>query len=163
MVRTVSDPVAASRLLVDHALSRFSTDNLSCMIVRFDREALLQSRNQASLGVESSSADKGSKAVASEVDKIVKETRQKIADGSTPAVGVSASNGGRGHDAVATVEEKEKEKGGFKPTTLGGAGSEEKAGAERSELKTAETTAEGLKPGAALRGEEKDSKANTAT
>ena len=32
----MDDPAAASRLLVDHALNRFSTDNLSCMIVRID-------------------------------------------------------------------------------------------------------------------------------
>ncbi|KAF4119759.1 hypothetical protein GMORB2_4425 [Geosmithia morbida] len=32
LVRDMHDPVAASKLLVDHALSRFSTDNLSCMV-----------------------------------------------------------------------------------------------------------------------------------
>lgn len=42
----MEDPVAASKLLVDHALSRFSTDNLSCMIVRIDggRRAQAQAR-----------------------------------------------------------------------------------------------------------------------
>lgn len=115
-MRNVLDPVAASKLLVDHALSRFSTDNLSCMIVRFDKEALLQAQNQKDVGVDS---DSGSKA-ASEVDRIVKETKQKIADGSTPAVGVSASNSGRGHDSAASVEETE-----FVPTSLDGAVLEE--------------------------------------
>lgn len=38
-MRDMPDPAAAARHLVDHALSRFSTDNLSCMIVRFDKEA----------------------------------------------------------------------------------------------------------------------------
>lgn len=40
MVRQEPDPQKASKVLVDHALSRFSTDNLSCMIVRFDKAAL---------------------------------------------------------------------------------------------------------------------------
>jgi len=34
LVRTIQDPQDASKTLVDHALARFSTDNLSCMIVR---------------------------------------------------------------------------------------------------------------------------------
>lgn len=38
-MRDTQDPQAASKILVDHALSRFSTDNLSCMIVRFDKQA----------------------------------------------------------------------------------------------------------------------------
>lgn len=37
-MREIDDPVEASKLLVDHALNRFSTDNLSCMIVRLDGE-----------------------------------------------------------------------------------------------------------------------------
>lgn len=109
MIRNVTDPVSASKLLVDHALGRFSTDNLSCMIVRFDKEALLQSQSHEDVGVETEKGPKG----VSEVDKIVKEVKQKIADGSTPAVGVSASNSGRGRDPIA-VEEKEE----FVPTTL---------------------------------------------
>jgi len=36
LVRHVPDPQEASEMLVDYALSRFSSDNLSCMIVRFD-------------------------------------------------------------------------------------------------------------------------------
>ncbi|KAK6350199.1 Protein phosphatase 2C 1 [Orbilia brochopaga] len=36
LVRTIQDPQDASKALVDHALARFSTDNLSCMIVRFE-------------------------------------------------------------------------------------------------------------------------------
>ncbi|PGH27657.1 hypothetical protein AJ80_00671 [Polytolypa hystricis UAMH7299] len=40
LIRETEDPQAASKILVDHALSRFSTDNLSCMIVRFDSKAI---------------------------------------------------------------------------------------------------------------------------
>lgn len=36
LVRYVDDPQEASKILVDHALQRFSSDNLSCMIVRLD-------------------------------------------------------------------------------------------------------------------------------
>jgi protein phosphatase PTC1 len=96
LVRDVLDPVAASKLLVDHALSHFSTDNLSCMIVRFDKDALIQSQNSRDVGVE---AD-GQPAQVSEVEKIVADTKQKIADGTTEAIGVSASNSGRGHSSV---------------------------------------------------------------
>ncbi|KAL7267730.1 mgpp2cl-1, protein phosphatase 2C-like protein 1 [Rhizina undulata] len=36
LVRNVLDPQLASKMLVEYALSRFSSDNLSCMIVRLD-------------------------------------------------------------------------------------------------------------------------------
>ncbi|KAF2759158.1 PP2C-domain-containing protein [Pseudovirgaria hyperparasitica] len=52
LVRHMQDPQAASKQLVDHALARFSTDNLSCMIVRFDNKALKQRREDPTLGVE---------------------------------------------------------------------------------------------------------------
>lgn len=42
LIRNVQDPQAASKILVDHALARFSTDNLSCMVVRFDNKAVQQ-------------------------------------------------------------------------------------------------------------------------
>lgn len=97
LVRDIHDPAAASKLLVDHALSRFSTDNLSCMIVRFDKTALADTQKGKALGVEGDSTDQGSGKV-SEAEKIVSSTKQRIAEGGTPAVGVSASNSGRGHD-----------------------------------------------------------------
>ncbi|GJN71698.1 protein phosphatase 2C 1 [Purpureocillium lilacinum] len=113
LVRNVQDPNAASKLLVDHALSRFSTDNLSCMIVRFDKEAAAQSQSSKETG-ESAAASK-----VSEADKIVMDTKQKIADGSTPPLGVSASNSGRGYDAVGSEEAD------FIPTALDGTLEEE--------------------------------------
>jgi len=39
LVRSIPDPQEASKKLVDHALSQFSSDNLSCMIVRLDPTA----------------------------------------------------------------------------------------------------------------------------
>ncbi len=53
LVRNVQDPVEAAQILVDHALANFSTDNLSCMIVRFNKEALLENQSRDKLiGVE---------------------------------------------------------------------------------------------------------------
>lgn len=110
LIRNVHDPIAASKLLVDHALGRFSTDNLSCMIVRFEQDAILHAQNSKEVGVE---AENG-RASISEVDKIVNDAKQKIADGSTKPVGVSPSNSGRGHDTVPVDD------GDFVPTTLDG-------------------------------------------
>ncbi|RFU72625.1 phosphatase 2c [Trichoderma arundinaceum] len=113
LVREIHDPGEASKLLVDHALNRFSTDNLSCMIVRLDKEALSQSQNsQVSQDAEPESSN-GDATKVSEADKIVADTKQKIAEGMTPAVGVSASNSGRGYDNNASAQEE-----GFVPTTL---------------------------------------------
>ncbi|KAI0393884.1 protein serine/threonine phosphatase 2C [Xylariaceae sp. FL0594] len=113
LVRDNPDPVAASKHLVDHALARFSTDNLSCMIVRFDKAALLdRSQNHRAIGVEGDDIVGGSTKI-SEADKIVSSTKQKIAEGDSPAVGVSASNSGRGHDPTP-----ERDGSSFKPTII---------------------------------------------
>ena len=82
MVRHTQDPQTASKILVDHALARFSTDNLSCMIVRFDNKALLQTveRKTEPIGVEGDppSIKKGG---ISEADAIVKEARKSMGEG----------------------------------------------------------------------------------
>lgn len=62
----------------------------------------------------------------SEVDKIVQETKQKIADGSAQAVGVSPSNSGRGHDPLPMTDGTG-ESEGFIPTQLDGAVLEEES------------------------------------
>lgn len=81
------------------------------MIVRFDKTAT------AAQGVSSSESEVesdpgGAVAKVSEAEKIVLDTKQKIAEGTTPAVGVSASNSGRGYDTIPT------EGGEFIVTTL---------------------------------------------
>ncbi|KAI0180218.1 PP2C-domain-containing protein [Hypoxylon sp. FL1284] len=128
LVRDEQDPVAASKKLVDHALARFSTDNLSCMIVRFDRAALLEHHhnNESPIGVEGDSTSAGGK--VSEADKIVSSTMQKIADGDTPAIGISASNSGRGHDPIP-IDDGDT----FKPTIIQGPVEEEPASMEESD------------------------------
>jgi protein phosphatase PTC1 len=129
LVRGIQDPVVASKTLVDHALSRFSTDNLSCMVVRFEKEATIQSQNNRDVGVEADNNNGSTK--VSEVDKLVNETKQKIADGSAPAVGVSPSNSGRGHDPIPVNSNSSgsNEEGEFVPTSLDGAVLEEEPSA----------------------------------
>ncbi|KAF3209566.1 Protein phosphatase 2C 1, partial [Orbilia oligospora] len=51
LIRTVQDPQDASKALVDHALARFSTDNLSCMIVRFEKPKELNTIAGVGLGI----------------------------------------------------------------------------------------------------------------
>lgn len=125
LVRNVQEPNTAAKLLVDHALSRFSTDNLSCMIVRFDKQALLESQNNKdnAIGVEGDSGTGLGK--VSEAEKIVSSTRQKIAEGGTPAVGVSASNSGRGHDSAAATTAGDDGDAAFIPTMIDGPVEEE--------------------------------------
>ncbi|MCJ1262539.1 Protein phosphatase 2C 1 [Lobaria immixta] len=81
LVRHTQDPQLASKQLVDHALARFSTDNLSCMIVRFDNKALQQTveRRTEPIGVEGDppSTKKGG---ISEADALVKEARKSMGD-----------------------------------------------------------------------------------
>ncbi|KAH0601296.1 hypothetical protein MHUMG1_00169 [Metarhizium humberi] len=110
LVRDVQDPIAASKQLVDHALSRFSTDNLSCMIVRFDKTATVA--QGVSTSESEGGSDRSAAARVSEAEKIVSDTKQAIAEGTVPAVGVSASNSGRGYDTIP------REGGEFIVTTL---------------------------------------------
>lgn len=99
LVRHELDPVAAAKHLVERALARFSTDNLSCMIVRLNKNALQETAASRPIGVE---GDKGhSTSKVSEVEKIVADAKRKVVEGGAPAVGVSGSNSGKGHDPVA--------------------------------------------------------------
>ena len=90
--------MAASKQLVDHALARFSTDNLSCMIVRFNKTALLDSYNNKSepIGVAGDPSSVSGK--MSEVDKILDDAKRKVVEDGVPGIGVSGSNSGKGHD-----------------------------------------------------------------
>lgn len=128
LVRNVADPSAAAKLLVDHALSRFSTDNLSCMIVRLDKQALLENQNnkEKAIGVEGDAATVSGR--VSEAEKILKTTQAKIAEGSGSPVGVSASNSGKGHEPVQAEDGDT----GFVPTVIEGSVEEEPASIEES-------------------------------
>ncbi|KAJ8064856.1 hypothetical protein OCU04_007165 [Sclerotinia nivalis] len=108
LVRHQQDPVAAARQLVEYALARFSTDNLSCMIVRFNRPLLVATAkdSHAAIGVEGD-GNMGSGKL-SEADKIVSESTKKVNDGASN-LGISGSNSGAGHDSKfdGAVEEDE--------------------------------------------------------
>ena len=107
LVRNLVDPTTAAKELVDHALARFSTDNLSCMIVRFNKSALLTSAQEPSsaIGVEGDPPSLPGK--ISEADKIVGEAKRKVAEDGVPGVGVSGSNSGKGHEPKAIEEQEE--------------------------------------------------------
>lgn len=106
LIRNIADPVAAAKQLVDHALARFSTDNLSCMVVRLDKSALLSTTKEpsAAIGVEGDPACIPGK--ISEVDKIVGEAKRKVKEEGVPGVGVSGSNSGKGHDPMLVEDEE---------------------------------------------------------
>lgn len=105
LVRHIQDPQVASKQLVDHALARFSTDNLSCMIVRFDNDALKARRLEASIGVQGD-ATTGT-AGESEADALVDKVKRHIDEtGEMPGGTVTA------REEMADIpEEREREHG----------------------------------------------------
>ncbi|KAF2838363.1 PP2C-domain-containing protein [Patellaria atrata CBS 101060] len=76
LVRNTHDAQAASKQLVDHALARFSTDNLSCMIVRFDNKALKERKGQPLMGVDGDPPS--TKGGISEADSIVSQAKKQL-------------------------------------------------------------------------------------
>jgi len=109
LIRNQQDPTTAAKQLVDHALARFSTDNLSCMIVRLNKSALINTTKEPSsaIGVEGDPPSLPGK--ISEVDKIVGDAKRKVQEDGMPALGVSGSNSGKGHDPQV-IEEAEQVK-----------------------------------------------------
>ncbi|CAL3966455.1 hypothetical protein PZA11_003106 [Diplocarpon coronariae] len=110
LIRGQQDPVSAAKQLVDHALARFSTDNLSCMIVRLNKSALLTTSSQPSsaIGVEGDPNSPSGK--ISETEKIVGDAKRKVQEDGVPGVGVSGSNSGKGHDPQPIAAEEETRK-----------------------------------------------------
>ncbi|KAL3423241.1 protein phosphatase 2C [Phlyctema vagabunda] len=106
LIRSTQDPINAAKQLVDHALARFSTDNLSCMVVRLDKSALISTTKEpsAAIGVEGDPACDTGK--MSEVEKIIREAKRKVEEDGVPGVGVSGSNSGKGHDPVAIDDDE---------------------------------------------------------
>jgi len=110
----VQDPQEASKILVDHALQRFSTDNLSVMIVRFDSQKL-QSNTKIDIGVETDS-NKDAGAI-SEVEMIVAEARRH--SGIAQAGGVSDQDSGEVKQNVIQEQEDEDQEPGPELTPEG--------------------------------------------
>lgn len=95
-------------MLVDHALSRYSTDNLSCMIVRLNKVALMDTvanHSTSAIGVEGDPV--GGPGMLSEADKLVADARRKVVEEGIPGVGVSGSNSGKGHDPMKSSSQEE--------------------------------------------------------
>ncbi|KAJ5458161.1 hypothetical protein N7475_009549 [Penicillium sp. IBT 31633x] len=80
LIRNVDDAQHASKILVDHALARFSTDNLSCMVIRLDSNRLkdVVNNNAELIGVDGDPHTKVAQGL-SEADKIVEGARNGIA------------------------------------------------------------------------------------
>ncbi|KAF2863236.1 PP2C-domain-containing protein [Piedraia hortae CBS 480.64] len=104
LVRQINDPQAASKALVDHALARFSTDNLSCMIVRFDSKALQQTvaNEVPPIGVEGDAATRPGG--VSEAQAIVMESKKKMGNAGVTTDEVA-------HELVKAEEERDPEPG----------------------------------------------------
>jgi protein phosphatase PTC1 len=83
LIRGESDPQKASKILVDHALARFSTDNLSCMVIRFDPQALDKRKTEDLMGVE---GDAGSKTGVTESEAIIADAKKTVEEHSSNAV-----------------------------------------------------------------------------
>ncbi|POS88192.1 hypothetical protein EPUL_000953 [Erysiphe pulchra] len=109
LVREIDDPTSAAKRLVDHALSRFSTDNLSCMIVRFNKSALITAiqKPESAIGVEGDPNYTPGK--VSEVEKIVNDAKRKTEEDGAPGIGISGSNFGQGHDSIMSGGNPNKE------------------------------------------------------
>lgn len=107
MIRNVQDPQNASKILVDHALARFSTDNLSVMVVRFDPQKL-QQNTKIDIGVESE-ANKDKLAI-SEVEMLVGEARRHSGIAQEGAISDQDSEELR-QQVIKEQEEEEQETG----------------------------------------------------
>lgn len=57
LVRDVDDPEKASKMLVEHALAKFSNDNLSCMIVRLDHNKSKESKGSEEVSGEAKAVE----------------------------------------------------------------------------------------------------------
>lgn len=82
LIRNIQDPQAASKALVDHALARFSTDNLSCMVVRFDNKGLQQNQENNLIGVDGDPSTNANG--ISEAEAIVNNTKNHLDGGGEP-------------------------------------------------------------------------------
>ncbi|RKF81888.1 Protein phosphatase 2C-like protein 1 [Golovinomyces cichoracearum] len=108
LVREINEPTSAAKRLVDYALAHFSTDNLSCMIVRFKKSALLAAKIEPNNAIGVEGDPNWTPGKISEAEKIVGEARRKFNEDRVPGVGISGSNFGRGHDSNLDCLKREK-------------------------------------------------------
>ncbi|KAE8340398.1 hypothetical protein BDV24DRAFT_62174 [Aspergillus arachidicola] len=94
LVRNVPDAQEASKILVDYALARFSTDNLSCMVIRLDTDRVKEVINKTAepigvAGDPSMDVEHG----VSEADKIIEGARKSMANADIADDGETAEKG----------------------------------------------------------------------
>lgn len=79
LVRNIPDAQHASKVLVEHALARFSTDNLSCMVIRLDTHRIKDVINNTAepIGVDGDPSTNVPHGV-SEAEKIVEGARKSM-------------------------------------------------------------------------------------
>jgi protein phosphatase PTC1 len=93
LIRNIHDPQAASKQLVDHALARFSTDNLSGMVVRYDNKALKELKNSHSIGVEGDpDTIRGSVSEADAIVSSVKKLQEETGETGVEKIGANTAN-----------------------------------------------------------------------
>jgi protein phosphatase PTC1 len=97
----MKDPQEASEKLVKYALEKFSTDNLSVMVVRFDKDNVKTLQDQSSIGVEGDAIT--STGGISEAEKIVEDAKDKAGKA---GAGSSASTGPPTIPEEPTAEEE---------------------------------------------------------
>ena len=131
LIRGVQDPQTASKMLVEHALARFSTDNLSVMVVRFDPQKL-QQNTKRDIGVETD-ANKDKLAI-SEVEMIVGEARRH--SGAPPEGAISDQDSEELRESVIKEQEEEGQEMGPEYTPEGKTKAEKILSEKKSEQDT---------------------------
>lgn len=76
----MQDAQHASKILVDHALARFSTDNLSCMVIRLDSNRVRDVVNNKAEPIGVDGDVTGVSHGVSEADKILENARKTMAN-----------------------------------------------------------------------------------
>ncbi|TQS36979.1 hypothetical protein Golomagni_02561 [Golovinomyces magnicellulatus] len=108
LVREINEPTSAAKRLVDYALAHFSTDNLSCMVVRFKKSAILAAKTELNNAIGVEGDPNWTPGKISEAEKIVGDARRKFIEDGVPGVGISGSNFGRGHNSILESPNREK-------------------------------------------------------
>lgn len=112
LVRNIQSPQEASKVLVEQALSKFSTDNLSVMVVRFDSKKVRENTT-IDIGVEHENRDKSA---ISEVEMIVSEARR---NSGIPMEGATLTDKEKEEIQNMAIQENEEEETGPELTPVG--------------------------------------------
>lgn len=115
----MQNPQEASKMLVDHALSKFSTDNLSVMVVRFDPRKVRENTS-IDIGVQHESQQ----GTLSEAEMIIDTARRHSG---IPAGGVALSQQDEEEINRMVIKERDEEQEPGPELTPHGKGHAEKA------------------------------------